>query len=62
MAKLYTQIVLACSECPRLRFGGWCTALRRQLYPLPQVPPKDCPLPDAVQATPEASQASEVRG
>lgn len=48
MAKLYTQIVLACVECPRLMYGGkWCSALRRHLHPLPQVPPQDCPLPDA---------------
>lgn len=46
MPKLYTQIVRACVECPRLKVH-WCCELRRHLHPIPQVPPKDCPLPDA---------------
>lgn len=46
MAKLYTQRVLDCAGCPRLVYGHWCSMLHRRMYPMPQVPPPDCPLPD----------------
>jgi len=47
MAKLYTQIVRDCAGCPRLYGGLWCLELGRHMHPVPQVPPADCPLPDA---------------
>lgn len=54
MAKLYTRRVDTCWACPDLVENRWCRVTHTEIYDrngigvmVSQMPPADCPLPDA---------------